>query len=235
MHRIYQMINIVGAVLLTFALLLLSINVNAFDKDFYQTQYQKLGVAQTVGMREEDLMTATDALLSYCRLEREDINLQLEVDGSVQEVFTEREKAHMVDVRNLAKLSRDLCGGFLLAFVGCMAIVLIFGKLRFRAVLKNTMYGGLIGLGIIAVLGAVAAVNFSWFWTTFHELLFTNDLWLLSTADVMVNMVPEPFFFALVMRILWMFLLMMAGLIGLCVGVRALTRHADLHQEKAGK
>ena len=232
MRRFYQVVNIIGAVLLTFALLLLSIHVNAFDERFYQDQYQKLGVAETVGMREEDLMIATDVLLDYCRLERDTIDLQLPIDGEVQEVFTPREKAHMVDVRNLAALSFDLKGGCFLAFVGCVAISMIFGKLRLRAMLKNTLYGVGIGLGVIVILGLGAATNFSWFWTAFHQLLFTNDLWLLSTSDVMINMVPEPFFYALVMRILWMYLLMMAGLIAVCVGVRALARRADAQEKK---
>ena len=49
--------------------------------------------------------------------------------------------------------------------------------------------------------------DFTGFWTTFHQLFFTNDLWLLNPAtDRMINLFPEAFFSHLVIRILLWFL-----------------------------
>ncbi len=57
-----------------------------------------------------------------------------------------------------------------------------------------------------------AAADFSTFWVSFHELFFTNDLWLLDPAkSVLINMVPAQFFYDLVMRIV--------GLVGVFLGV----------------
>ena len=55
------------------------------------------------------------------------------------------------------------------------------------------------GLGALLVpLGAFAvwaAVDFSSAFTFFHEVLFTNDLWLLDPeTDMLLRLLPEQFF-----------------------------------------
>lgn len=67
----------------------------------------------------------------------------------------------------------------------------------------------LMSLGII-VAGIVvyAVIDFSRFWVLFHEIFFTNDLWLLDpNVSVMINMFPEEFFNGMVMRIILTFIL----------------------------
>lgn len=55
--------------------------------------------------------------------------------------------------------------------------------------------------------------DFNGFWTTFHQLFFTNDLWLLNPAtDLMINLFPEAFFSHLVIRILLWFLCLLSAL-----------------------
>ena len=50
----------------------------------------------------------------------------------------------------------------------------------------------LVPLGAFA---AWAAVDFSSAFTFFHEVLFTNDLWLLDAqTDLLVRLLPEQFF-----------------------------------------
>ena len=66
--------------------------------------------------------------------------------------------------------------------------------------------------------GALAAVDFNWFWTQFHHVFFTNDLWLLNPAtSVLIQMVPEEFFSAIVLKILIWFAVVLALWIGLAV------------------
>ena len=66
---------------------------------------------------------------------------------------------------------------------------------------------GQIGQGFLILLGIWILADFTGFWTTFHQLFFTNDLWLLNPAtDLMINLFPEAFFSHLVIRILLWFL-----------------------------
>ena len=66
-------------------------------------------------------------------------------------------------------------------------------------------------LGILVVagsFGAVIATNFQWFWTNFHYVFFTNDLWMLDPkVSIMINMFPLNFFFAMCRQILICFVI----------------------------
>lgn len=70
--------------------------------------------------------------------------------------------------------------------------------------------GMLLGCGIFlllaALLGAVVATDFSNAFVTFHHIFFDNDLWILDpSVDMLVNIVPEGFFFDTALRILLIF------------------------------
>jgi len=59
---------------------------------------------------------------------------------------------------------------------------------------------------VIAALGLYAALDFNSFWTSFHLLFFSNNLWLLDpSTDILIMMVPGEFFFDLVIRIILLF------------------------------
>ena len=66
----------------------------------------------------------------------------------------------------------------------------------------------------MAVFLAIAfAVDFTRCFTIFHEIFFTNDLWIFDPAtDYMIRMLPEGFFADMVARIGGIFLGMLAVL-----------------------
>ena len=52
----------------------------------------------------------------------------------------------------------------------------------------------------------------------FHELLFTNDLWLLNPeTDMMIRMLPQKIFFEIFVRILVLFGVFTALLLIACI------------------
>jgi integral membrane protein (TIGR01906 family) len=192
-----------GGVCLVVALLLVSVFFVAYDRAFYARTYASLGVAQTVGMSEADLMRATDALIEYCRGERADLAVVAAIDGERRAVFNEREIDHMVDVRGLAQTATRARDGLLAA----CALLLVMGMALARrhgvGVVWPLLAGMMLGVLALGALGFYAATDFGAFWTKFHLLLFTNDLWLLDPFEsVLINMVPEAFFYAMVMRVL---------------------------------
>ncbi|MBP1554298.1 MAG: DUF1461 domain-containing protein, partial [Oscillospiraceae bacterium] len=83
------------------ALLLLSVVGVSQFRPFFAKQYDKLGTAEYIGIAQEDLMSVTDGLLSYMAGGRENLDMQYEVKGQLREIFDEREKLHMIDVKNL--------------------------------------------------------------------------------------------------------------------------------------
>ena len=116
--------------------------------------------------------------------------------------FNEREKLHMEDVQGL------FLGGIQIrrvAFVIFAAAVLLilFQKGNLREILPQ-MYGWAVSLflGVAAVFGGLVAIDFNKYFVLFHEIFFNNDLWLLDPAtDLLIRMLPEGFFFDMVIRI----------------------------------
>ena len=71
-------------------------------------------------------------------------------------------------------------------------------------------------IGVLAVAVAVLAFlisqNFSKCFVIFHEIFFDNDLWLFDPrTDYMIRMLPEGFFFDIVVRIGGIFILFLVG------------------------
>ncbi|NJP39535.1 TIGR01906 family membrane protein [Oscillospiraceae bacterium HV4-5-C5C] len=191
-----------------------SVDFFCFFRPFYRYVYQRLNTAATVGLSEADLTRGTDILLDYLK-DRTD-SLDLEVTdlqtGQPDQMFDEREKAHMVDVKALYQhmlLVKRLTGIFVLLWIG-----LLFWRQRER-VLTLLKKGYLKGLAVagaaLSILLGLAVWDFDRFWTAFHHLFFHNDLWLLDPAtERMINMVPSYFFNRLVIMIVVAALLALA-------------------------
>ena len=56
-------------------------------------------------MSMEDLDRATVMLLDYLNDRRDDLDMQAEEFGVMAETFDEREKTHMIDVKNLYRFA----------------------------------------------------------------------------------------------------------------------------------
>lgn len=205
------------------------VNYFGFSKSFYKKEYEKLGTAAEIGMSREDLQRATDTLLDYLKDKRDDLFVQANIGGQEREVFNERETLHMVDVKNLYLWAMRIGNGLLILAVLFYLWAFFSGQDK-HAVLGGYLQGNFILLGIIAVLGIYAAIDFNSFWTGFHHIFFTNDLWLLDPrTDILIQMVPEQFFFDLVMRIV----VVSAGLIAALMGIAQMAKRRKKAEKAA--
>jgi integral membrane protein (TIGR01906 family) len=110
-------------------------------------------------------------------------------DGAA--AFTEREIAHMADVRGLV-------GKVLLAHAIALGVIALAAAaawlLRLHRVLaRGLLGGGLLTLGIAALLGIYMLANFDDFFVQFHEALFEGDSWRFSSADTLIRLYPDAF------------------------------------------
>ena len=61
-------------------------------------------------------------------------------------------------------------------------------------------------------------LDFNTAFTVFHEIFFTNDLWLFDPAeDYMIRMLPEVFFYDMALRIGGIFIISMLIFCSQCV------------------
>lgn len=173
---------------------------------FYQRLYEKYTVTDALNMEMEDVMEVTEYMMAYLIGEEEELSIVTDVDGQTQDFFNEQDRLHMLDVKNL------FLGGlklrtYLLIAVAVLLIVLLVKKADLKEVIVNA-YGTAfkIFLGILLFLAVAFTVDFTACFTIFHEIFFTNDLWLFDAAtDYMIRMLPEGFFASMVVRIVTIF------------------------------
>lgn len=196
-------IAMLGFIFLITSLFMISIEVTAYDIDFYRAQFEKLDRAEVIGIEFEELMIVTDGLIDYLKDDRAALDMKADFDGELRQVFNEREISHMVDVKNLFILAgkikwAGLAGAALLLIISLS----ITSRESTRRLSKSFIWAFIIFAGITSGAAYYAVTDFSSFWTNFHHIFFTNDLWLLDpSTDVLIMMVPEEFFFATVIRI----------------------------------
>ena len=148
-------------------------------------------------MSNLDLVSSCERLIDYMEGRVDSIDIQVTVDGEQVLMFEqEQEISHMADVRLLYQRFRTFRDfGVLLALV----LYLLGAVLHIRSAMHTLASGYVYGAFVIALfagfLGTWAALDFSNFWTFFHQMLFWNNDWLFdASTSRMINMLPEQFF-----------------------------------------
>lgn len=205
MKKADKIIATAAMIFLIIALLLTSFQVAIYgDKEykFYGKEYAKYEVTEELGMTMEDVMDVTDKMMAYLIGEREELSVMTTVEGKEQDFFNEQDRLHMADVKNL------FLGGLklrwiLLAAAVVLAFILLIRKVKLREILSGAYFRALAICGSLTViLGILFSSDFNTYFTIFHEIFFTNDLWLFDPeTDYMIRMLPEGFFYDMVMRI----------------------------------
>ncbi len=203
MKCIHYALGILMTFFLMIALLLTSVEaVTYWTPGYYEKEYTKYNVTAAVRMEMSDLLDVTDEMMAYLRGRRADLHVPTVVDGQPREFFNEREIAHMEDVRGLfigGLRLRLLC---LAGIAVCLAVMAAL-KADFRRVLPRAVLTGAgLFFAAVCILAAVIASDFSRYFIVFHHIFFNNDLWILNPAtDLLINIVPEPFFLDTAARI----------------------------------
>ena len=198
---------------MTLFLILASVFLVVNTRTFYTDQYEKNKTEQATGMSVRDLDKATALLLDYLNDKRDDLDMTADKFGVSEQVFDRREKTHMVDVKALYAGA-----GTAMVFFAAFSAATIFVLARktpkkdLPVLLKHGYKTAAIFTVVLALaLAAAFTLGFDRFWTAFHHVFFTNDLWLLDPrTSTMINMFPLEFFLAMCTRILVVFLSLFA-------------------------
>lgn len=202
-----------------------------FNRPFVFREMRKYGVPEAVGMEEEDVDSLFDETLKYLEHKRDDLVIETRVKGQTREAYNEQEKLHMVDVLGLFD------GGWCLYFcaIGAVlaaAVIFLVWKKERSKLGRAYAKGFLIALAVFFVLvGAIAIaflIDFDACFTKFHLIFFDNDLWLMDPRKcLMINIMPEGFFFDAAIRIAVLFLAMTLVMGVCCVICLKKPRKAD--------
>lgn len=203
MKLLQRLPGIVCAFCLMIVFLITSVEaVTYWTPGYYEHEYEKYNVTAAVRMEMDDLLQVTDEMMDYLRGDRDDLHVMTVVDGSPREFFNAREIAHMEDVRGLflgAITLRRVC----LAAAAVCVLLMTALKADLKRTLPRMLCAGT-GLFFLlaAGIGLLIASDFSRYFVVFHHIFFDNDLWILNPAtDLLINIVPEPFFADTALRI----------------------------------
>ena len=191
--------------------------------DWWRNEYAKYNTPSNVRgeMSLDDAVHITEDMLEYCigRLDTLD-DTEATIDGVTAPFFTDREKAHLADCREL------FLKGIKVRVIACLllAAFVIFiyvhnGKQKASVLLAK---GYLRSLGFIVVLAAIIAVlcviDFTHVFTVFHHIFFDNDLWILyPDRDNLINIMQEDVFSDAAMWIAGIWLAASALIAAACV------------------
>lgn len=202
MSKINKLSSYLLCISLVIATLLSVVDFCCFDRNFYASEQRKLNIAEDIGVNNEELDEMTTILLGYLKHENDDLFVTAKVKGSEREIFNQREKDHMIDVRNLYDNAINVRNISLGLIIVCVIYLFYHHKLFNISYYYNQTL--LLFAFIFGFIGLFCLIDFNAFWTSFHELFFPmNDLWLLDPrVDILIMMVPEQFFFDLVTKII---------------------------------
>lgn len=202
-----SMLYIVSVLVLPLLILLTSMELITFNVNYYKAEYEKHDISKKLSIEESDLMDSTAKLLDYLRDDRKDLDFKTKIDGKEQDFFSSRDKMHMIDVKNLFIIGRIIRNVIFIVLLLISAIFIYNKKIRFD-IGNFLLTSSIVGVLPIVILVILINIDFYKYFTIFHEIFFTNDLWLLDpNADRLVNIFPESFFFDTAIKIIMYYLI----------------------------
>ena len=203
MKKVHWVLGVILSLAVILILLITGFQAAMYaDFGFYEKEYEKYDVLTDLDMEMEDVMYVTHEMMDYLKGDREKLEVITTVEGKEQDFFNDQDRLHMADVQRLFIGGLRLRTGAIVVLLVCLGI-LIATKARWKYLIPRAFQ---IALGIPAAGTALLAYaftrDFSAAFTKFHEIFFSNDLWLFDPAeDYMIRMLPEGLFSDMVIRI----------------------------------
>ncbi len=213
-------VGILFSILLIMTILISSVDIAVYaDYGYFEREYIKYDVNNSEGivnMDMSELMDVTKDMMSYLRGNRDNLIVNAQIDGVQQEFFNNIEKSHMADCRNLF-VAAIWIRRISIVLMFLIILDLLYMKVNWKKVLgKSIIYTSIGFLTVTAIIGAIMSIDFNAAFTKFHQIVFTNDMWLLDEATCrLINIVPEGFFIDTAIRIGVVFVTLMIILIGI--------------------
>jgi integral membrane protein (TIGR01906 family) len=162
----------------------------------YRYGFERYNIPAYTGTDMAELMRVAGEIKDYFGNDAERLDVRVVRGGVERSLYNEREILHMVDVKGLMQGLAGLQLGSGLALAGLGAAALAWRRTLDPATLaRGLLAGSAATVVLLAVGGMGALVSFGPLFHTFHELTFSNDLWLLDPrTDYLLMMFPSGFF-----------------------------------------
>jgi integral membrane protein (TIGR01906 family) len=173
--------------------LLINIQAVAYSVNWYQAEFARLQSYQNIGTTLQEVERFSRQTTRFLMGRESDPNMEMVMGGVERSFLNEKEVAHMRDVQRLFSWARWLTLGLLLPLIlwGILAHRHRSAPAYWRAMFQASVCALLLGL----LAAFLIAQDFTQAFDRFHELAFSNDLWMLDPRqDQLINLLPEQFF-----------------------------------------
>lgn len=186
---------------ISLSLLMISIEMNSYNLKYYLKSYKKYNIEDTTGKSMDELSSISKKIILYLKNKGGEELLIPQ--------FNEREVLHMKDVQVLFNYARYV--KYIGIFISVLILIYLFRKKACILIGRSLTFGLFSNYILFGILGILSRSNFNKYFTYFHEIFFTNDLWILDpSTDLMIQMLPEEFFVGMALNIGLSFLIMLA-------------------------
>jgi integral membrane protein (TIGR01906 family) len=180
---------------------MISIEVNSYNQSYFTKSYEKYNIESVTSKSSEELKIITIDLIKYLK--------GLGGNELLEPHFNEREILHMEDVQYLFDLARMV--KYISTIISILILLYFLRKKEIFTLGKTLFYGIFANYILIALLGVLILFDFNKYFTYFHLIFFSNELWILDPrTDLMIQMLPEQFFFGMARNIGLTFFLSLA-------------------------
>lgn len=201
MTKLQRIAAFVTGLLIIFIILLTATQAVCFwIPNWWRNEYAKYDTPSNVRgeMSLDDAVHVTEDMLDYCvgRLDTLDES-EATIDGITQPFFTDREKQHLSDCREL--FMKGLRARYISALLAIGLFMYLFVHLGRKDSLRALSRGYLKALAAVFIFGLVvliaSLIDFTRVFTIFHKIFFDNDLWILyPDKDNLINIMQEDVF-----------------------------------------
>lgn len=183
-----KLIKFIAIILFPPLLFLLVMLFFAFNLGFYQKQYDRIEAMQSIS--KTNAVLQAQGVYDY-------------LGGKTDQLastYTKREQLHLADIRNIifyVKLATSV-----LAILSLAAFLWLYFKNGIASLLKVLFWSNIVSLIIALILIGSLALDFSWLFLLFHQIMFRNDYWQLDpSTEMLINLFPPQFFAALIIKV----------------------------------
>lgn len=151
-----------------------------FNFNFYQKLYEKTGVYQSFANGK--VVNATKNLFGYFRGK----------NSLDHNFFSSQAALHLADVKTIINFSTNF---FYLTFaIVLILIALLIKKKSYRQLFEAFLISSVFIFVSILLIAMGLLSSFDFLFTKFHQVLFTNNLWLFPPDDNLIKLFPTQFF-----------------------------------------
>ncbi|WKY45931.1 TIGR01906 family membrane protein [Eubacteriaceae bacterium ES2] len=209
--------SLILGVTLPFFIFVSIIEMAVSDKHFYMYQMDKNDVIENTEIYPPDVDSVISEIIAYLNDDRDSFDILARVAPpdaknvtELTHLFNDKEITHMTDVKNLYQNVLSIRDFSIILILFSFLYLL---KIDQKQIIYSLFGGSVFYILLLGLIGIFFAVDFQNSFIKFHQLFFSNELWVMDPAtDLLISIVPEPFFIALIRRIIVNISVFLSGL-----------------------